>query len=439
MDRRVYSTKSPLAFAGLSRLSPVNWYQESEKLNGNPERRFSLSERPPVAVGLAGSDSASVACREIARARLLELFPSGDIPVTEHAVDSIAAQEWVTDELVTQEYQDESRCVVGLRSPWLPSRRRDIARCRLGQLYPSASAHLSDDVIVHTAAHDWVIRTFENQTHAAIKEAEQVVAKEAELVRLVTVSEKGYGDEYECGLPYNLSVAEAANIIVVAQRRPTEERAQNTACKVVAKMASISRHFDDESPAKISLTNGDGLAVVLEAMCRFRESVKLQTRACEALWRITDTAAGARAAEEAGAVVALFSTMLRLPKERALQWAACGALANIAKRRERGPLGAYLLETVVAATSAMQNHPREHGVQESACMLLWNLATENPDALAKKPGLRGLVEHAVGLGVKDASLLLESVHWQTEAESQVTCGGGRQRWGQWAVGRCAAA
>jgi len=136
---------------------------------------------------------------------------------------------------------------------------------------------------------------------------------------------------------------------------------------------------------------------------------------------------------------ALTSTMLRLPREKALQSAACGALARIARHREKASPCDFLREAVGTVSAAMATFPHEVTLQEHSCDFLWRLAAEEPSLLATRPGLRALVERAAGLGVRDARHLLECVQWRTEAEAQVCRGAGRRRWGQWATGRRVAA
>merc|ERR1712060_274067 len=123
------------------------------------------------------------------------------------------------------------------------------------------------------------------------------------------------------------------------------------------------------------------------------------------------------------------------PVEKGLQEAALGALANIAKHREKISLGFHFRETIDVAKSAMSNHPCEQGIQSYACIMLWNLATEDPSLLATHTGLKNLMEHAACQGVKEARWLLECVQWRSFAEAHITRGGGRKRWGQWATGR----
>jgi len=160
--------------------------------------------------------------------------------------------------------------------------------------------------------------------------------------------------------------------------------------------------------------------------------------------------------------------MLLFPLEKALQWAACGALANIAKNYEGKPQkadadcrenpallnnlqtvrepaeelkpDAFLVEAVQPVASAMANFPMEAALQGLACAFLWQLATRDPSAIAETPGVKGFVEHAATtLGIRQAKWLLECVRWRSISQALGTRGGGRRRWGQWATGRRAAA
>mmetsp|Transcript_178044 Transcript_178044/g.565120 ORF Transcript_178044/g.565120 Transcript_178044/m.565120 type:complete len:141 (-) Transcript_178044:13-435(-) len=135
------------------------------------------------------------------------------------------------------------------------------------------------------------------------------------------------------------------------------------------------------------------------------------------------------------------SAMLRHPTEAALQTASCATLSNILRFRAATdpPLGAFWTEALCATAAAMSNFPSDIALQARASGLLWALATEDPLRLAARPGLRGLAEHAAGLGVREARLLLECVAWSARDEASVSTGGGRRRWGQWATGRRVAA
>merc|ERR1711871_909952 len=82
----------------------------------------------------------------------------------------------------------------------------------------------------------------------------------------------------------------------------------------------------------VALAASEGLVVLLSAMRANPSALRLQWRACQALWHITDGATGARAAQALDTAELLSSAMMRFPYEKALQLAACAALANIAKR-----------------------------------------------------------------------------------------------------------
>merc|ERR1712050_764202 len=140
-----------------------------------------------------------------------------------------------------------------------------------------------------------------------------------------------------------------------------------------------------------------------------------------------------------GVAEVVSSAMLRYPTNETLQQVAIAALANIVRYRRDDTPGAFLEESVGAVASAMKNFPKNVEIQSLACTFLWLLARELPDVVGGHSGLRRLVEHAASHDVRHARLLLDVVHWRRAPEFHASRTLGLQRWGQWAVGRHAAA
>eukprot|EP00929_Paragymnodinium_shiwhaense_P100310 TRINITY_DN62547_c0_g1_i2.p1 TRINITY_DN62547_c0_g1~~TRINITY_DN62547_c0_g1_i2.p1 ORF type:complete len:523 (-),score=77.00 TRINITY_DN62547_c0_g1_i2:919-2487(-) len=152
--------------------------------------------------------------------------------------------------------------------------------------------------------------------------------------------------------------------------------------------------------------------------------------------------------EAAGAVEVLASALLRWPHgDRTLALAACGALANMIKQRQKSAEkpGAFYHEALAAVASVMANYPLDAAVQKVCSSFVWGLALADPEVVSTQPGLKGLLEHAaVGacssegcrpgeFGAKEASMLLNTINWKPAVSQKI--GGCRQRWGQWATGR----
>mmetsp|Transcript_110762 Transcript_110762/g.313377 ORF Transcript_110762/g.313377 Transcript_110762/m.313377 type:complete len:394 (+) Transcript_110762:114-1295(+) len=390
-------------------------------------------------------DSVTAACHDVARDHIEALCPGGTLRVcTEQAIECHGRRDWVTD-AIHDPKQEFHRRVDAMDMPpaSLPSRRRDVAAEHLLVACPGGSATVTGDTVAravnqrvtdgpgtgrHMAGQGWVLRALESQERGSLERVRQENREARELSEFMSrtrgLPADGHGGWYECEMPCDVGHA-----IALARHHPDDRRAQETTCQVIAKTPSVPQHLEAERAQ-----------VVVDAMRGHAASGRLQWRASQALMHITGSVAAARTAEAAGAVDALTAGALRHPGEKALQEAALAALANIAKHREKVfPLGFDLCQTVDAAKSAMGNYPVESGIQCNACMLLWNLAMENPGLLATHPGLRNLVEHAAGMGVREARWLLECVQWRTAAEVDATRGGGRRRWGQWATGRLVAA
>lgn len=389
-------------------------------------------------------DSASAARRDYAHSRLAELFPDGTVPISEEAISRTAQRAWVAEEIEERERRPYGRQTEKLREPWLPGTRREIGLDYLSRLC-GEGLPITEDTLNRTMDQGWVERAVEAREKAALaavrKEQSELDSMESFVSRTRAVPADGHGDWYECDLPRDLAATDLARALELARRYPDDLRAQETVCQVLARAASTPLHLDmgRANAGRIGLVSGEGLEVVMAAMRHHCSAARLQWRACQVLWHITDTAASARSAEAAGAVEAIASAMLRFPGEKSLQRAATAALVNIAKHREKVPLGHHLRETISVAASALKNFQNDTGIQSNACTLLWHLATEEPLALASHPGLRRLVEHASSTGVKEARWLLECVRWRSPTEEHVDRGGSRQRWGQWAAGRHAAA
>merc|ERR1712085_74766 len=248
---------------------------------------------------------------------------------------------------------------------------------------------------------------------------------------------EGRGDWYPCDLPKPLTARHLRQVVAMGQRHPEEPPLVETVCHVLAKAASSSAYSLDAGGDRdlvSTLANG-GAYFAVKALVEHPQNARLQWKACQALWHITDLAVAAREVEAKGAVEALVASMLRFPIEKALQLAACAALANIIKHREKAPAGGFLREAMHSVAAAMQNFSKEVALQRHACYFLWQFAIEDPDLLSTKPGLKHVVEHAASLGIRDARNLVECVKWRTPAEVAVSAGGGRKRWGQWATGR----
>lgn len=357
--------------------------------------------------GIAACFGVEEACRETARHGLNILLPDGVVPITKG---------------------------------FLVPTRKDFV------------VPITKDTVERTAKQGWVVRAVEAEEQAALQQARAEVQAEDELVAFITATRAlpndGFGGWYECDVSRRITADELAKVVTLARRHPDDLRAQETACQVLTKAASIPVQLDENAKAHSARSavacgdgsTGGGLVTIVEAMRRHRNAMRLQCQASQALWHLTDNAEGARAAQASAAVEVLSSAMLRFPLEKALQWAACGALANIAKRYEAPQPDAFLAQAAGPVASLMANFPKEAALQELACSFLWQLATRDPAAIAETPGLKGLVEHAAtSSGVRQAKLLLECVSWRTRAEALPSRGGGRRRWGQWATGRRVAA
>lgn len=383
----------------------------------------------------AASDSVSSACRELVRGRFAALFPDGRMPVTESAVARFAKRDWVGCALAAGEGRSADQPLDSLPEPWLPPRRKLFAASYLNALVPDGSP-LTEEAVERTARQQgWVLRELEARDCALLDEVGSANAERERSSAFISQTrsrpEDGYGNWYACLLPRDLPVSEAARVVEMAQWHPGDARAQETACKVISRVALQPLHLDQgyANSARIRLASGEGLAVVLAAMRDHSARASLQCCACEALSHVTQTAAAARAAETMGAVKALEAAMKRFPSDAVLQWSACWALANIARHREKGPLG-DLREVVGAVAMAMAQHPNKCGVQGQACALLWQLATEESALIATRPGMKGLVEHAKQAGTKEAAWLLECIQWRSEEAAQLThAHDGRRRWG----------
>jgi len=394
-------------------------------------------------------DTFTSARLDLAQGRLRPLFPESVIPVTDEVIKCTSRRDWVTRSLAMGERQerqgrDGQSQPDDIRDAWLPTARRKVASEYLGTLAVEADFGfpLSEGAVRRAAGQGWVLRELEAReraaTEAARKEKVDLQMDAAFISRTRAIPADGHGDWYAHDLPRELPAAEVTRVLTLARRHPDDLRAQDTACQVIAKAASLPLHLDATmaNASRIELISKDGVEVVLAAMRDHQPCARLQWRACEALWRITETAGSARMAEEAGAVEAIASAMHRFPRDLTLIRAASGALANIARHCEaaRGPM--LLRDVVGLVAAAMQKHPRDADIQVHACAVLWQLAMDAPTSLATRPGLRCLVEHAAtSAGAREARCLLERVQWRSEAEAHVTRGAGRQRWGQWAAGR----
>lgn len=410
-----------------------------------------FADPPPTLASFTAhkDDSTTIACRELVRARIAELFPEGRVHVSQEAIDRNSRHDWVTHSLAAQEVQqrkERETQAEKIPDPWLPCMRLELGRSFLRELCGDQGLQITEETVERVASQGWVMRALDAQERDALK-AIRLDREESERnstfhSQIRALPAGGFGDWYECDLPRGPPASEVARVVALAREHPEDLRAQETACRFLQGAASVPLHLDTGvfNSTRIDLVSGDGLVVVIAAMKLHRGVARLQRRACEALWRITDTAASARVAEGAGVVEVLLLAMQDFPDEKALQWAGCAALANIARHREKLSLGPGWHGTIGMAASALANHPSDVGVQGHACALLWHLATEDPVALSKHPGLRHLVQHAATVvGVKQACWLLECVRFRSEAEDHVTRGAGRQRWGQWAAGRRAVA
>lgn len=385
-------------------------------------------------------NSVTKAHLEHAKDQVWSLFPHGHVHVNNDAVERGAREHWAGHALSARESgstlvppdRDLHSCV--------HSARREVALSRLGELQPSGGQIIDDGVVERAAGHGWALRAVETRARQDLdrtrREAHHADELSAWIARKRLAPADGHGPWYDCKFSKDIPAHEVACAVVLAQRHPDDLRAQETACRSLTKAAAMPVHLDcsKANSTRMTLASTDGLDTVLASMRMHGDSDQLLGSACHTLWHITEGRPAARSAEAAGAVEQLTIAMRTFPKDEALQWAACAALANIAKHREKDTVSSGLKHSVAVVASALSNHPKCLEVQGRACALLWQLATECPGLLAEHIGLRRLVEHASGMGIREAGHLLECVRWQSPAEGHATTGGGRRRWGQWAVG-----
>lgn len=417
-----------------------NWRSEYTWARG--DERLSLASRKVIG---REPDNIASARLNLTRKRFDTLFPEGVVPMTEGRVQATAQYEWVTDILGKQDGADCKVRATDLPDPWLPCTRHQLSHNYLHSLC-KGGAPTTAEAVERGADQGWAHREFENRERAALEavRAETSCEKQTQdfIAGIRACQDDGHGDWYRCGLRVGrMSVDEARRFVALAQRHPDDIRAQEAACRALSAAALTPQHLDTSTgnAALTALLASDGLTVILAAMRLHCTEERLQFRACEVLWRATDTATTARVAEATGAVHAVATAMVRFPREKSVQIAACGVLLNIAKHREKTPLPSSLRETIPCAATAMSNFVLDLDVQRAASAYLWQLATEEPAAIATRAGLKTLVEHAATTGIKEARWLLESICWQSSSEEHSSRGGGRRRWGQWATGRHAAA
>jgi len=286
----------------------------------------------------------------------------------------------------------------------------------------------------------WALRAVETSAKSELQDVRAENDRTQRLTSFVrrtkTLPDDGHGDWYFCDeLPRELSCTELHHFIELAKQHPDDVKAQITACMAIVRAAL---HHGPAKAARLAVAKKDGLEAAVAAMHLHRSSELLQQRGCDALWRISDTVEGARAAEVQGATEVVMAAMIRFRGSEHMQLAGCGFLANHCRHQDQGAPGPLLLNAVEVVATAMGNYPRNADLQRYGSAFLWQLATESPAAVAGHPGMQYVVEHAASRGAKEAKMLLECIQWRSTPEHHASRGGSRQRWGQWAAGRNAA-
>mmetsp|Transcript_53266 Transcript_53266/g.105889 ORF Transcript_53266/g.105889 Transcript_53266/m.105889 type:complete len:441 (-) Transcript_53266:117-1439(-) len=413
----------------------------SEHMRSMAGERLSQS----ICKGMATEpDNLAIARLNHTRTRFDTMFPKGVVPITDARIQATAQYEWVTETLGKQDGMISKIHAIDLPDPWLPCARHQLSHNHLHNLC-KGGAPITDEAVERGAGQGWAHREFETRERAALEAVRAETSREMLtqdfIASIRACRDDGHGDWYKCGLRFGrMSVDEARRFVALAQRHPDDVRAQEAACRALSAAALTPQHLDASTcnAALTALLASEALPVVMAAMRLHCTEARLQFRACEVLWRATDSATTARIAEATGAVHAVATAMARFPREKSVQIAACGVLLNIAKHREKTPLQSSLVATIPGAASAMSNFVLDLDVQGAASAYLWQLAAEEPAAIATRAGLKTLVEHAATTGVKEARWLLETICWQSSSKEHASRGGGRRRWGQWATGRHAA-
>jgi hypothetical protein len=315
----------------------------------------------------------------------------------------------------------------------LVEQHKALARARLAKI---GATTLSDEAISRAAEMGWVHRSHANNQRQLEEEENRRLQGEKSLLdvhnrvlRLPTYLLDSVRDK---------SASELDSVLRYAKLYPNDAKAQELASRVQRQASTLPVHLDSsqENATRIAAAgNKDALDRILQAMRNHKTDLCVQRRSCESLWHLTDSKHVAQMAEELVAIEALSSTMQRFPRDCALQVAASAALSNIVSSRTPGPLSPYTHQAIGNIQAAMANHPHDMRVQKTCSVILWELGSEDPCALAQRPGLKHAAEHAASLGVPEASWLRDHLPWQTPAEAHGSRGGGRKRWGQWAVGR----
>lgn len=320
----------------------------------------------------------------------------------------------------------------------------EVARETIAAVLPDGRVPITEDVVKRTAEQGWVLRIVEARERASLEQAHEEVARQDRLSAFIadatTQSSDARAGWYMCKYAaYTPNLQELSQVLTLAARQPGDLQAQEAACDALVKATAIPPHMDTQKAhaALTALAISEGLPIALAAMRIHISAERFQRRACQALWHITDGVHGAKAAQATDAVGLLASAMMQFTHDKAIQWAACAALANIAKHLdEASVLNTFLVEAIAAVSSAMATFPLEAGLHNFAGAFLWQLATRDPGALAERPGLKGLLEQSVrSHNIREAQCLLDCVRWQTPAEALPHRGAGRRRWGQWASGR----
>lgn len=316
----------------------------------------------------------------------------------------------------------------------LAAQHRKVARVQLAKI---GAVTLSDDAVARTAGMGWVSRAHaKNQRLLEEEEARRIQGENALLdvhKRVLKLPTYLVGSGAA-----GTSVSDVESVLRYANLYPGDPRAQELASRVQRQAAMVPTHLDrsQDNACRVKAAGSkEAMDRILRAMRDHKEDLKVQRRSCESLWHLTDSKPAAQMAEELVAVETLSSTMQRFSRDCALQVAACAALSNIVSNRSPGPLSPYTHQAIGSIQAAMANHPSDMRVQKTGSVILWALGSEDPCAIAQRPGLRHVAEHAASLGVSEASWLRDHLPWQTPAEVHGSRGAGRKRWGQWSLGR----
>jgi hypothetical protein len=380
------------------------------------------------------------------------LLPNGVVPLTLESLEREAQLDQVEggvgklfDSANSEQGEEKT---ARIQHHLASSRQRAAALDRLGSAWASGSICVTEDIVKRSSEQGWVLRSLERREREAIQVLREEAANQDRLAAFIAevtaIPPDGKGGWCESAksrckfLGREPTAEDVAMVIKLALKSPDDLRIQETACEAMVNAAAQPEHFNPSKAhaALATLLNSEGLTVLLAAAHNHRSAERLQKRVCQAVWHITDTSRGARAAQAAGAVEVMTSAMMRFPREKTLQRSAIAALANIAKHLEDVVPDAFLREAVGSVSFAMASFPAEVELHAHACTFLWQLAARDFRCLAQRPGMQGLLERSAAvLGVREAQWLLECVRWQTPAEAQTSRGADRRRWGQWATGR----